>query len=225
MEAYLISPHFFGYNVAFLIIFAIITLLVSIFAYRIYKLTKQNQLKLFSIAFLAFSIGYILRALVYFLISFRLIDVFRRGRVGRGMMPLQGLFTLEGLLGNFHVLFIIAGLVVLVYMTLKVKNIKIMLLLFGVIAISMIFTPRDLFIFHITSSLLLAFVVLYYYDNYKKHKKFQTMLVLVAFVFLFFGQLALIFSVQSATFFMLGRILELTAYLCILTNLILITKK
>lgn len=225
MEAYIISPWFFGYNLIFLIMFAVTTLLVSIFAYRIYKLTKQNQLKLFSTAFLAFSIGYMIQAVTHFLISSRLIELMIGFRAGRRVPPLGGITTLNNILYNSYVIFIMLGLILLIYMTLKVKNMKIMFLLFGVIFLSLIFTPGHLFLFHTLSSLLLGFIVLYYYDSYKAKKQLQKLVVLIAFVFLLLGELALIFSVQNATFFMMGRTLQLIAYLCILTNLVLIIRK
>jgi len=154
-----------------------------------------------------------------------LINVMQRLRIGRDMPPVGNPPILNGIINNSHIIFVMIGLILLIYMTLKVKNIKIMLLLFGVIYISLIFSPGQLFLFHVLSSLLLGFIVLYYYDSYKARKQLQKLVVLIAFVFLFLGQLALIFSVQNATFFMTGRILQLIAYLCILANLVLIIRK
>jgi len=44
---------FFGYNVFLEAVFAIITIILGIYAIRIYLLTNQEQVKLFSISFFA----------------------------------------------------------------------------------------------------------------------------------------------------------------------------
>ncbi len=223
MERYLISQGFFGFNLLFMLIFAVITLLVSIFAYRIYKLTKQNQLRLFSIAFLSFSISYILRAAVNFIP--RHLSCIEDAGPCQGLGPLGRTPIFPSITENIHVVFFMLGLVLLVYMVLKIEDKRILMLLAGAVSISLLFTPRHLLVFHLTSFFLLWFIVVEYYKNYKRHKQSQPFIVLAAFVILLLGQLSLIFSVFNPFFFMAGRVAELLCYLLILTNLLLTLKK
>jgi len=215
MEAYLIQSGFLKFNFGFEILFAIITILVSIFAFRIYELTKKRELKLFSIGFLMFGLSYLVRAAMTFV----------RIPGCRECMRLRGpVMYWQAIVGQAHVFFFMLGLVLLIYMTLQIRDRKIMAVLFGVIVI-LLFGARQLALFHVLSAFLMIFVVSYYYNNYQKHRKFQTGIVLVAFIFIFLAQISLIFSVHDAGLFMLGRLLELAGYLCILGNLALTLKK
>ena len=63
---FLIPKWFFGYGVAFELIFAIITLAVALYSFKVYKLSNQNQPKLFGIAFLFFSISYFIQSILLF---------------------------------------------------------------------------------------------------------------------------------------------------------------
>lgn len=223
MDAYNISSGFFRYNIIFGLIFSIITFLVSFFSYRIYKLTKQDQLKLFSLSFLGFSLAYITRFVTQ-LISFSklnelLIEGARRPEIRETMFPIQTASW------YIYMLFFIGGLILLTYMALKIKNKPVLFLFFGTVFLSLTLNPFPLFLFHVLASLFFIIIVIHYYKNYQRKKKMQTFLVFIAFVFLLLGNLTLIFSVRHPVPFTLGRILELAAYFFILTDLILIYKK
>ena len=223
MDAYNISSGFFRYNLVFGLIFLIITLLVSIFAYKVYKLTKQDQLRLFSLAFLGFSLAYAVRSLIEF-ITFSKLNVMLVDGMGRREIA-EVIFPLRAVSEYAFMLFFIGGLILLTYMTFKTKNRPMLFLLFGTVSLSLLLNPLPLFLFHILASLFFIIIVVHYYKNYQSKKKLQTFLVFIAFVFLLLCNITLIFSVRHPNSFTLGRILELIAYFFILTDLILIYKK
>ena len=210
MEVYRIAAGFVNYNVMFLILFAVITALVSLFAYRVYLWTKQEQLRTFSLAFFAFTIGYGLQVGGFYLL---------RGGSRKVMV------FVKTVLSNSHAMFIVLGLLLLVMMALKVKDKKVMYLLFSVVLLSLAFSPRVLYLSHILSALLLSFIVWFYFGNFKKNKNVQSFIVLLAFVLLFLGHFFLIFSVTRGMFFTVGRLIDVAAYLLILLNLALTIKK
>ena len=222
MDAYNISSGFFRYNLVFGLIFLITTLLVSLFAYKVYKLTKQDQLKLFSLAFLVFSLAYITRLITDVTNFFRLNWILTEGMNRHELREVMFL----GVLSDYaFMLFFIGGLILLTYMTFKTKNRPMLFLLFGTVFLSLLLNPLPLFLFHVLASLFFIIIVIHYYKNYKLKRKLQSFLVFLAFVFLFLGNLTLIFSTRNPMPFTLGRILELIAYFFILTDLILIYKK
>ncbi len=223
MDAYHIASGFFMYNFIFGLIFLVITFLVSIFSYKVYKLTGQDQLKLFSLAFLGFSLAYAIRSLIEFITFFSikglLVDGVDRHEITEVIFPLRALSEYA------FMLFFIGGLILLTYMTFKTKNRPMLFLLFGTVFLSLLLNPFPLFLFHVLASLFFVIIVIHYYKNYKSKKKPQTFLVFIAFVFLLLGNFTLVFSMRHPSPFTLGRILELIAYFFILTDLILIYKK
>lgn len=223
MDAYHIPSGFFVYNLVFGLIFLITTSLVSIFSYRVYKLTRQDQLRLFSLAFLGFSLAYATRSVIE-LITLSKLKVMLVDGIGRHEIA-EVIFPLRAVSEYVFMLFFIGGLILLTYMTFKTKNRPMLFLLFGTVFLSLLLNPFPLFLFHILASLFFIIIVIHYYKNYQSKKKLQTFLVFIAFAFLLLCNLTLIFSVRQPSPFTIGRILELVAYLFILTDLILIYKK
>lgn len=223
MDAYNIPSGFFMYNLFFGLVFLITTSLVSIFSYRVYKLTKQNQLRIFSLAFLGFSLAYATRLVIEFInfskIKGLLVEGVHRREIREVMFPLRSFSEYA------FMMFFIGGLILLTYMTFKTKNKPMLFLLFGTVFLSLLLNAFPLFLFHVLASLFFIIIVIHYYKNYQRKKKLQTFLVFLAFVFLLLGNLTLIFSMRHPSPFTLGRILELIAYFFILTDLVLIYRK
>ena len=63
------SPEwFFGYDVALELSFAVITLLVCFYAWKISQVTQERNIRLFSLAFLFISLSYIIQTILNFII-------------------------------------------------------------------------------------------------------------------------------------------------------------
>lgn len=180
-------------------------------------------MRLFSLAFLGFSLAYVTRSIIGFVTFSRLngllVEGMRRREIAEAMFPLRAVSEYA------FMLFFIGGLILLTYMTFRTKNKPMLFLLFGTVFLSLLLNPFPLFLFHVLASLFLIIIVIHYYRNYQRKKKLQTFLVFLAFVFLLLGNFSLIFSVRHPGPFTLGRILELIAYFFILTDLVLIYKK
>jgi hypothetical protein len=216
MSHYAISQGFMNINILFTLAFAITTFLVSFISYKVYKLTGRKELKLFSFAFMSFSFAYILQLILGIVLKYKLETIVRAKL--RTVVPFITASTFS------HEILFSIGLILLVYMTCKSKDKKLLGLLLGLVMIPILFNPMSIHIFHIIASFMLMFIVLFYYNNYKHHKNLRTKLVLIAFVFLLISNFTFIFSARQGLFFILGRSLELIAYICILVNLRLLTK-
>jgi len=215
---FLIPKWFFGYGVAFELIFAVITLAVAIYSFRVYKLSNQNQPKLFGIAFLFFSISYFIQSILnYFIISEIAQNI-------SAVMKLQSV-TLFNTIGIYvHMFFFIIGLVTLAYMTLKIKSLKTFALLIMMYLLTFFLIDDKIPLFYVMSSLLLVFISIHYLFNFIKNKKPRNFLVLLAFLFILFGNLHFIFAVNHTIYYVIGHFLDLVAYILILVNLLLILK-
>ena len=209
---------FFGYDIALELSFAVISLMVALFAFRIYRLTSQRYAKLFGISFTLISISYFIQSIFNFLIvtnaNQRICDAFRFQSVS--------LFNILSI--YFHIIFMTIGLVVLTYMTLKTEKRRILWLLLA-ISLPAIFLTETLYMFFLLSTVYLAFISWYYIRNYLRNMQTKTLLVAIAFVFLLFGSMHFIISVNHQVFYVIGHILELFAYLFILWNFYLVRKK
>lgn len=216
---FLIPQWFFAYGIIFEIAFAIIALTVSVYAFKVYKLSNQKPSKYFAIGFLFISINYFLQSFLNILISSKLASNIC------GFMKIQGINTLN-LYGIYlHMFFFVIGLITLAYMTLKLESKKTYFLLIIIALLSIVFAADKVYMFYIIASVLLIFIAWHYLENYLKNKQFKTLIILIAFLFLLFGNLHFIFAVNHGLYYVVGHFLELVAYVLILINLLWVFKK
>jgi len=209
-----LSPSWFaGYDVLLEAGFAIAALIIALVAFQIYRLTDQKQVRLFGISFLLISISYVLQSIL------NLLVVTRADQVACGIVAQQSV-NLFGAYGLYaRMILMIAGLVLLAYMTLKIEKIRVFWLLFTLTTLGMIFSISPLHAFFATSTFLLAIVLWHFVNNYRHTKQAMTLLTAIAFAFLLFGNLHFLLSVNHELYYAIGHILEFAAYLLILINL------
>ncbi|MFH0978450.1 MAG: hypothetical protein V1837_04070 [Candidatus Woesearchaeota archaeon] len=216
---YLIPAWFLGYDVALQFTFAIITMAVSIFAFKVYKLSDQKQSRLFGIAFLLFSIAYFVQSAMNYAVMTELNEGISR------LIQLNNVAILNFVGIYTHILLFITALVTLVYMSFKTRGPKLWYLVFLLSLFALLLSANKLYAYYIISSILLIFVTSHYLMNFLGNKQGKTLMVFVAFTFLLFGSIHFIFSVNHAVFYFIAHGLEMIAYILILIDLILIVKK
>ena len=195
MSTVLMFPAWFsGYGVVFEAVFAIISLIIALFAFKIYRASDQWYAKVLGISFSLISVSYVL----------------------------QSVFTVGTYL---HMLFFLLGLVILVCMVFKSPKKMMLWLLIALTLIALMFSASIFSTFYLLSAVYLAIIAWHYIDNFLAHKQTTTLLIALAFLFLFFGSFHYFLSVNHALFFVIGRFLELVAYLLILANIYLVLKK
>lgn len=210
---------FFNYGILFELIFAIITLIVGLFAFKIYKLTDQRSAKLFGISFILISFHYAIQSFL----NFSIISTLNQNICN--IMKIQSINSLTVMGAYSHMIFFIIGLATLTYMTFKINNMRVLALIIALPLASVLFSDNKLYLFYTMSSIFLIFITIFYAKNYFKNRQFKTLIVLVAFIFLLFGNLHFLFSVNHALYYVFGHFLELIAYVLILLNFILILRK
>ncbi|MBR9704573.1 hypothetical protein GOV12_04120 [Candidatus Pacearchaeota archaeon] len=216
---YLIPSWFFGLDFIFELAFAIITLIVGLYAFKVFKLSGQHKIKLFGISFIFFSISYFIQSFINYAIISKL------GENICNVIKLESVNILN-LLGIYvHIFFFILGLVTLVYMTLNIKSAKTYTMILFITFFSLFISLNKIYLFYILSSLMLIYIVVHYFNNYSKNKQRSSLLVLIAFIFLLFGHIHFIFSVNHTIFYTIAHFLELSSYVLILINLIWVLKK
>jgi len=219
MIEYAIVPHWFmGYNIILELIFFVITLLVGTYALKIYQLSTQRQSKLFGISFLMIALAYLIQSVLNF---------------AAGQSMAQGCnmqsMSLVHYLGNAgiyaHIILFTSGLVTIAYMTLKIKDAKAYLLFLAAILGVLAFGSNPIYLYYVISSMLLVYISFYYLRNYLQSKKTNALIILIAFLFLLFGKIHFIFSINHGSFYVAGHFLELVAYSLILINLLTVIRR
>jgi hypothetical protein len=216
---YLVPPWFFGIDIVFELVFAIVTLVVGLYSFKVYKLSGQNSSRLFGLAFLFFSISYFIQSFLNLAILSKLAEDICVA------IKLSPIATLSIIGINIHIIFFIVGLVLLTYMTLRINSYRTSLLLLVICLASVLIAHDSVYWFYSLSSILLVFIVSYYYSNYMNNHGISCLFVFIAFLFLFVANVHFIFASSYAIFYAIGHFLELIAYVLILINLIIILRK
>ncbi|NOZ80637.1 MAG: hypothetical protein GXP63_03095 [DPANN group archaeon] len=216
---YLSPSWFFGYDVVLELLFAAIALMVSIFAFRIYKATGQKQIRLFGASFACISLAYLIQSLFNYLIISKANEHICRALKIRSI----AWFDAVGLYA--HILFMTLGLVTLVYMTFKTEKSRILWLLIATSLLGIFLSMNTLYMFFLFSTIYLMFISWHFITNYLQNRQKKTLLIAVAFLFMLFGSVHFLMAVDHRAFYAIGHVLELVAYSLILLNLYLVRKR
>lgn len=216
---YFSPPWFFGYDITLEFMFAIISLVVSMFAFHIYKMCSQKQAHLFGISFLLISISYFIQTIFNFLIVAKLNEQIC------GVIKIEDAAVFDALGMYIQIIFMTTGLALLTYMTLKTESPRIFWLIFSLGIMGIFAAKHVLYMYYLVSAVMLIFLSWHFVDNYLKRKKKQTLLIALAFVFLLVRDIQFVFSIDYELFYVAGRLCELAAYLLILWNFTLVRKK
>lgn len=216
-QFYLVPKWFFGYDIALELIFGVITLLIALYSFRIYRLSAQRECKVIGWGFLSMSFGYFTWSALNLYITSRLnapgLDV-----------PLEHLFSMAVIGVSAHILFIVMGLATLAYMALSGKSNRLYAVLVTLSLLIVVFAFNKALAFYFISSFLLFLVLLHYFAVYTKHKHQGTLLLLLAFFFIFLGNVVFIFATFHAFPYFAGHVFHLFGYLLALASLILVLR-
>lgn len=214
-----VSGWFFGYDALFEFAFALITLAVCLYSFKIYKISDKKSSKIFGVAFLLISISYFIQSFINASIFFELNEGFL------SFIEFQNLITMNDFSLFAHMVLFSFGLITIIYMILKGKNKLLYSISLVVTFLFIILSADKISFFYILSSLLLVFILTHYISNYIKNKDSKSFMVMVAFVFLLIGHIQFIFISKNVLYYILGHFLELAAYLLILINLLRVVKR
>lgn len=204
------------------IVFAIVTLMIAAYAYKIYKISKQRYILLFGLSFFSITIAYFIQAIINFLIQRSISSRDILSSIIPNHIPL---IQLSVLAIGIHILFMIAGWALLAYVSLHEKNLRIFFLLTTISFIGLLFASNTILIYYLLASAFLGFIT---YQHYKKHniqRNYNSMRIFFGFGLIFLGNIQLAASTFSIIFYFLGHITVLVGYILLLINLIKGLKK
>lgn len=217
-NVFIVPNWFFGYDILIEAIFAIITAFVSFKSYKIYKLCKERVFKIFSLAFLFFALAYIVQ------LVFNLLILYDLNAKILSTISLSTISNLTFIELYIHGILFITGLLLLVYNSLRITDLKIFFLMFTILLISIFFSINKIFMIYVLSSLLLLYLVLFFGFAYFYNRKSSTLILTIAMSLLFIGVVHFIFAVNHGLFYVWGHFVELLAYGLIAVDLYLVLK-
>jgi len=209
LSSAIIPLWFVGYNIALEFLFALVSFAVSHYAFKVHRISMQRPARLFGFAFLFIGIAYVVQSLL----NLGIVEYFGRNAYA---LYVSGIYI--------HMALWVVALTALSYVACKSENRHFYLLLLTSLLLSIFFSANGGFLFYLLSSLLLVFISVFYFQNYMKNRQLNTMLILMAFLFLLFGKIHFLFALDHGTYYVVGHVLELAAYLLILANLILVLR-
>jgi hypothetical protein len=159
-------------------LFALMTLIVSLYAMHIYILSGQKKLRLFSLSFLLISAAYMIESLVNFNVVEKLNLILEK------TIPLGNAISFNVIWLAASMILYFLGIFTLMYTTLQIKSAKTYLFVVLTLLLSMAFATDKFFLYYLFISIMLIFLVQHYFDNTMRYREVKTLLVLVAFIFL-----------------------------------------
>jgi len=211
---YFLPKWFVVYGLGLEFVYTVITFLVAIYSYKIYRASLQRELKLFSLGFLSISLSYLSWFFLNLLAFFELRDV------DANIIAINTANRLLNIGAHTHIFFFLFGMIILAYLTLKVKSSRTIILMFSLITLPMVLSEDRAILFYSISSVLLLFLVAHYLFEYSEKRNPKLALMLSAFVLLFIGTFELIFSTKAYVHYISGHIFIFLSYMLVLANLI-----
>src|SRR3989338_4223003 len=214
---YMSPSWFYGFDIAFELVFGVISLVIALLAFKIYRKSFQISARLLGFSFVFISLAFLVLSFFNLLFSLKPESYLCQSSLcSVAVLSVIGLYT--------HIILLLIGFVILCYIVLKRRSITIFLLLLGITLFAIIFSKNVLLTYHLLSSIFLAFISWCYIRNFLANKQTKTCLIALAFTLLFFGSFHFFLAVNHALFYVMGHFFELFAYILILMNFYLVLK-
>jgi hypothetical protein len=218
VNVYLHGPKwFFGADASLMAFAALIAFCVAFAAFRLYRMTDEKKYAFFTTSFVLLTFSFLARAAA---------DTLLEGIVFSAPAHLAGLIFFYGYV--LHILLALTAYAVLIIITHKITDLRIIALLFLIMIPSMLLSGSYYLSFYGLSMIFLAFIATAYYQNYKKVCSAASCLVFIAFVLLTFAQIQfllegvriLAFEAVRPYLYVTAHITQAAGYLLILFALI-----
>lgn len=203
---------FFGVDAGLEALTAVVAFCVVVAALRVFQFTREKKYGYFTLAFGLLTLSFLSRAVADLLIEELLWK-----------LP-QELIAKIFLFGYVsHIFFAIAAYLILLVLTYKIEDARVVTLI-GLLLIPALLLSGSYFLsFYIISALMLGYIALAYYHNFKRVCSMPSCLVFWAFVFLFLAQVLFLCEIVHDYWYAAAHIVQACGYLLMLIALLRIT--
>ncbi len=204
---------FFGVDLAIDAFSLLVCLLIAPLAYRIYRFTGEDRYRSLALGFTSVGLAYVVQLFVYGLLYY----AFSAGLPGRAELLLDMLFVTSRTL----ILFGWTGLLVIV---MDIRSRPVVGLVLSLLALLAIFSRLQYVVFHITSLVLLSYVVGYFVTHSWSKRKLAPRLVTVAFLLIFASQILFLFLFRDVRWYVAGKLVQALGFLILLASLAVVSR-
>ncbi len=200
---------FFGVDAGLEAFAALIAFFIAFASYRVYRLTKEKKYAHFTASFVILTLSFLIRAAT---------DLILEGMLIKVPQTLTGIIFFTGYVA--HILLALTAYLMLVIVTHKITDKRIIALLFLILVPSLLISGSYFLSFYGLSTIFLAFVALAYYQNYRKVCKAAACLVFIAFTLITLSQAMFLLEAFYDPFYVAAHVTQATGYLVLLFALI-----
>lgn len=209
-----VVPHwFFGFDIAMELVFAIIALILAIFTYKVYRASEEREVKLFGISFSLISLSYFVWAWMNYYILHEATEKIMDISVMR-LLSINYIGTL------IHMILFTLGILTLAYSTLDFKSGRTYYIIAGLSLVALVSSSLPWITYQILVIFLLSAIVYHYALDHSCYKNKKARLTFIAFLLLTLSRIDFLFTLRSGTAYIIGHILELSAYVLILLGIV-----
>jgi len=217
VQLYLIPEWFVNISILMELIVTLVAFGIAFVSWRVYRITNERDIQLFSLGFLSIAISYLLWSLLNWIMLKHVELNIEALRVSR--IEILG----ATLLISYFALFVI-GWVTLNYATFKSKGIRNYVLLVGLALLTIYLSANKATAFYIATIFLSMIMMAHYYLEYFRKKNVRRLLTFFSFLLIFISRAELFFSSQSYAHYIAGHSIEMVGYIILLVNLIIVMK-
>ncbi len=214
---------FAGFDLALDAVAFLITLVISSYSFRLFRLSQNRKYGYFSLAFALMSLAFLFKLVTYAIVYSSASQVVAATTIAT-VAGLDGVnLSLRNLLYRFGFFVQMAatlGSLLLLFLISQTSRDRlkkfyevsqIALFSYFVVLLSIVSTFKY-FVFYLTSFVLLALIVLNYYQNYLRRKTRNAKLVMWAFICLFIAQFFFIFVFSADWFYFIAEIFTILGF-------------
>ena len=195
----------------------LVTLIIGLAAYKIYKLSQKKESLLLASGFFSISLANLVWSMLNTAIILKL------GIALCDEIHMCQTNLIIDILIYLHMFLKLFGFMLLAFVS--IKEIRAFVLIFLSYMLVIIISNNTLFFFFLFSSLLLFYLLLHYGSNYAASKRIMHLLMAISFGFIAFGHLFFLFGLQLSLNYLIGNFFVFMGYVLIMFDLIFTLKK
>jgi len=204
---------FYGLDTIFEIVSGLVTVLASMLSYRVYRFTRQKKYYYLFASFMLVSLAFVLRAM------------------GAFLMHLGFYERIVSILDMFDIIFLgqmtlmLLAYTILLLASLSVKSRRLIAFIMGLMTMFIVFSYQYYLKFHVMLFMLLFFLTVNFYLNYRKRKSLNSALVFSGFYLLMMAQPFFLFTVHlNQKFYIVGQALQVMGFMALFFMLIRVVR-
>jgi hypothetical protein len=192
---------------------------IAYYSYKFYRLVKDKNYRIFSFAFLAIAISFIFKILSNLTILHK-VNIHVANFIFVVLTEFESVELINFISLILYKSFYLIGFLFFFIILTKTSNREKIFLFFYLSFIAILFSIYFDFVFHLTIIFILVFLTYNFFINYNKRKNINTFLVFFAFLLLSIDHLFFILEEFNPILYIIGEILSLVGFLCLLLNYI-----